>query len=131
MRLSCTPVCILRFALIAFLTLFLKPDARAQSVFAANSPHHASYNKSPIEIAGCEPIESVVNTEKYGAEVDDRSPSKVNFSALPISPAPNSCRIFTGCRPLRGQIGSACIQHSVRITLKFFKLVIVPLWYLK
>jgi hypothetical protein len=131
MRLSCTPISLLRFSLIAFLTL-LKPDARAQSMLAANSVHYSSHNRSSVEIAGREPIESETNTDKCGGVADSRS-STVNFinSTVPVSPAPNSCRIFTGCQPLRVRIYSASIQHSMRITIKLFKVVVVPLWYSK
>lgn len=133
MRLSYTLVSILRFSLITLLTLFLKPDARAQSMLASNSLHHSNYNKSSVEIAGHEPIESGTNTEKHSAEVDNRCSSAVNFinSTVPVSPAPNSCRILTGYHPLRVQIYSTCIQHSMRITVKFFKVVIDPLWFSK
>ena len=131
MRLSCTPVSILRFFLITSLTLFLKPDARAQSMLAANSLHHSSYNKSSVEIADGDPIQSEAKTEKYSAEVDDRYLYTANFlrRTVPVSPSSNSCRIFTGYHPPRVRIYSACIQHSMSITVKFFKVVIVPLWY--
>lgn len=132
MRLSYTLISILRFSLITFLTLFLKPDAMAQSMLAANSLHHSGYTKSSVEI-GREPIESGTNTEKDGADVDNRYSSMVNFinSTVPVSPALNSCRILTGYHPSRVRIYSTCIQHSMRITVKFFKVVIVPLWFSK
>ena len=133
MRLSCTLVSILRFFLITFLTLFLKPDAGAQSMLAANSLYHSSYNKSSVANADNEPIVSEANTEKRSAEVDNRYSSRVNFinSTVPVSQAANAYRIFTGYHPLPVRIYSTCIQHSMHITVKFFKVVIVPLWYSK
>jgi hypothetical protein len=131
MRLSYTPISLLPFFLITFLTLFLKPDAKAQSMLAVNSSHHSSHDHSLVEVIGNEPIQSESISEKYSPEVVSRYPTAVNFmhSTITDLPIQNPHKLYTVYHPFRVRIYSTCIPNSMRITVKFFKVVIVPLWY--
>ena len=131
MRLSCTPIPLLPIFLITFLTLFLKPDAKAQSMLAVNFPHnHFSHDRPSVETTSEESVQPEVISEKYSAEVESRYLSTVNFmrSTVAVLPVQNYNRIYTGYDPLRARIYSTSIPHSMRITVKLFKVVIVPLW---
>ena len=133
MRLSYTPISLLRFSLITFLTLFLKFDAKAQSMLAVNSSrHHFEHDRSFVPVADNDHSEPI--HEKYDAGMlNERYPSSVNFLHTQVAPLPtkNMERIYTGYHPLRVRIYSASIQNSMRVTVKLFKVVIVPLWYVR
>jgi hypothetical protein len=136
MRLSYTPISLLHFFLITFLTLFLNPDAKAQSILAVNVTHHHHFeNDRPlINVADNDIIQSEYITEKYdGSLLNEGYSSTVNFphAGTLLLPIKNPGRIYAGYHPLRMRIYSASIQHSMRITIKLFKVVIVPLWHSK
>lgn len=130
MRLSYTPISLLQFLLITVLTLFLKPDAHAQSMLATNySHHHFGNDRALVEVSHNDSLESMPG--KYNAEVlNEGNLSTVNFlhAQTPLLPTKNIKTVFTGYHPLPVRIYSASIQNSMRVTVKFFKLVIVPLW---
>lgn len=132
MRLSYAPISLLQFFLITLLTLFLKPDARAQSMLAVNSSHHHyEHRQHFIDITDDESIQPGAISEKYVAEVGNGYPSTVNFlhGTIPVFPVLNSHKIYTGYHPLRVRIYSTSIENSMRVTVKLLKVVIVPLWY--
>ena len=131
MRLSYTPISLLQFFLVAFLTLFLQPCARAQSILAVNyQRHHFENNHTLVEVAGDESIQPETISEKYTAEADNKYPPAINFLRCTITTltTQNSCKIYAGYHPLRVRIYSTNIRHSMRITVKLFKVVIVPMW---
>jgi len=133
MRLSYAPISLLQFFLITFLTLFLKPDAKAQSMLAVNSlHHHFERGRTLVEINDNGHLESIPG--KYdGSLLNEGNSSTVNFlhAQVSLSPTKTVERIYTGYHPLHVRIYSASIQHSMRVTVKLFKVVIVPLWYLR
>ena len=134
-RLSYTTISLLHFFLIAFLTFFLKPDARAQSMLAVNfSHHHFAHERPVVEVADSDLIHSESIPEKHdgGLFIADSS-SRVNFLRISTSlvPIKNFGRTCTGYHPWRMRIYSTSIQHSMRVTVKLFKVVIVPLWHLR
>jgi hypothetical protein len=133
MRLSYTPISLLHFFLITFLTLFLKIDAKAQSMLAVNSSrHHFEHDRSFVPVVDNDHSEPI--PEKYdGSLLNEGHPASVNFlhNQAALLPTKNQERIYTGYHPLRVRIYSASIQNSMRVTVKLFKVVIVPLWYSK
>jgi len=131
-RLSYTTISLLRFFLITFLTLFLRHDARAQSMLAVNFSHrHFSHDRPSVEAPDDSTVRSQSSFESYNEDDNRENLPTVNFphNAVFITPAPNPRRIFTAYHPPRMRIYSASIQNSMRLTVKFFKVVIVPLWY--
>ena len=135
MRLSYTPISLLNIFLIAFLTLLLAPNARAQLMLAVNFPgHHFERERPLIAAADSDLIRSESAPDKHDEALPaaDYS-SKVNFlhTSVPIPPFKNARRIYMGYHPPRVRIYSASIQNSMRVTVKFFKVVIVPLCYAK
>ena len=128
MRLSYTPILLLQFYLITFLTLSLKPDAKAQSMITVNSSRHHFDPGSPDN----DHSESI--PDKYaGSVLNEEYSSTVNFQhiSIPLLPARSAGRVYAGYHPLHVRIYSASIQNSVRVTIKLFKVVIVPLWYVR
>jgi len=131
-RLSYTPISLLQFFLITFLTLFLKPDARAQSMLAVNfTKHHFTQESAAVEIIKDEVIHPDSISARYDESVNSRYRSTIDFlrSPAPVLLIPDSHRIFTAYHAPLIRIYSANIQHSMHISVKFFKVVIVPLWY--
>jgi hypothetical protein len=118
MRLSYTPISLLHFFLVTFLALSLKPDAKAQTMLAVNVTRHH--------------FESEYITEKYdGNLLNEGYPFTVNIlhAQVPLLPIKNSRIIYSGYHQLPFRIYSASIPHSMQITVKFFKVIIAPLWY--
>ncbi|HEY9001918.1 MAG TPA: hypothetical protein VIM89_11240 [Mucilaginibacter sp.] len=135
MRLSCTKISLLHFFLITFLALFLKPDVKAQTMLAVNfTNHHFEHNRPLIDIGDNDLTYSEPGPEKPGKVlINEGYPSTVNFPHTPILllPIKNTSRMYAGYHPLRVRIYSASIPHSMRITVKLFKVVIVPLWHIR
>ncbi|MBS1520585.1 MAG: hypothetical protein JST50_06285 [Bacteroidetes bacterium] len=134
MRLSYTPISLLHIFLITFLTLFLKPDAKAQTMLAVNVKHHLEKDLSLINVGDNDLIHSEHLAEKHDEDlVNEGCPSTVNFlhPTTLVLPIKNAGKIYSGYHPLRVRIYSASIPHSMRITVKLFKVVIVPLWHSK
>ena len=131
MRLSYTPISFLHFILIIFLTLSLKPEAKAQSMLAANSSrHHFEHDRHLVDLDNDDLSEFI--QEKYGVNLlNAENSSTVNFlrSQIPLLPTKSVGKINTGYHPLRVRIYSASIPNSMRVTVKLFKVVVVPLWY--
>ena len=128
MRLCYAPITLLQFFLITSLTLFIKPDVKAQSMLAVNSSRHQFDLGSPDN----DHSESI--PDKYAVSViNEGYSSTVNFQhiPMPLLPARSAARVYTGYHPLHVRIYSASIQNSVRVTIKLFKVVIVPLWYVR
>ena len=127
MRLSCAPISLPCFFLITFLTLFLKPDARAQSMLAMNFPRE----RTLVVAADSDLMHFESIPERDEALPAVYYSSKVNFlhTSKPFLPIKYARRIYTGYHPPRVKIYSASIENSMRITVKFLKVVIVPLWY--
>jgi hypothetical protein len=125
MRLSYAPITLLQFFLITFLTLSLKPGARAQSMLAVNSSRYHFDPGSPDN----DHSESI--PDKYVVSVLNKGySSAVNFQhiPMPILPARGAGRVYTRYYPLHVRIYSASIQNRMRVTIKLFKVIIVPLW---
>jgi len=98
-------------------------------MLAVNFPgHHFERERPLIAAADTDLIRSESAPDKHDEALPaaDYS-SKVNFlhNSTPLQPIKNFKRIYTGYHPPRVRIYSA----SIRVTVKFFKVVIVPLWY--
>jgi len=97
-------------------------------MLAVNYSHHQFDLGSPDN----DHSESIPN--KYAVSViNEGYSSTVNFQhiSMPLLPARSAGRVYTGYHPLHVRIYSASIQNSVRVTVKLFKMVIVPLWYVR
>src|ERR1700750_1995970 len=107
MRLSYTQISFLHFFLITFLTLFLKPDAKAQSMLATNVSHHHIEHNQPL--VDNDLIQPVPVEEKHDVSlVNEAYLSAVNFphtSAL-LLPIKSARSIYAGYHPLRVRIYS-------------------------
>ncbi len=128
MRLSYAPISLLQFFLISFLTLFLKLDVKAQSMLAVNSSRH-HFDQSPSDNDY-----SASTRERYeGTVLDQEHSSTVNFlrSQGSFLQGKGVGKINIGYHPMRIRIYSASIQNSMHITVKLFKVVIVPLWCMR
>ena len=102
-------------------------------MLAVNSPHHHFERERPsVEVADSSLLhsESIVEKRNEVLHAVDYS-SKVNFlyTSASFPPIKNFRGIYTGYHPSRVRIYSASIQNSMRVTVKFFKVVIVPIWY--
>lgn len=133
MRLSYTPISLVNIFLITFLTLFLKPEAKAQSVLAVNFPHH-HFARAQNLVAAAD--SDLIHSEFIPENRDEVMPAvdyavKVNFlhTSVPYPSIKNPGRVYTGYHPLLVRIYSTSIQNRMRVTLKCFKVVVVPLWY--
>jgi hypothetical protein len=139
MRLSNIQTSLICFFLINFLTLFLKPDALAQTVSFANNParqSHLSFDRI---------------TDNYISDVADVPKSSGEFTGVQILPAfdfrrasetfhfqpsaynvlRNNGKVYTGHRSIPARVYSVDLKHCARLTFKLFKLVILPLWQSK
>jgi len=102
-------------------------------MLAVNSLSHHFERERPLVAAA---DSDLLRSESVPEKRDEALPavdcsSKVNFlhTSTPFLPIKNFKRIYTGYHPPRVRIYSASIQNSMRVTVRFFKVVIVPLWY--
>ena len=101
-------------------------------MLAVNFSHrHADRERPLVEAADS----SLLHSESVAEKRDEALPagdfySKVNFlhTSVPFPLIKNVRKIYIGYHSPRVRIYSACIQNSMRVTVKFFKVVIVPLW---
>jgi hypothetical protein len=143
MRLSNTQTLLIYFFLINFLTLFLKPDANAQTVLFANSLAYNDYRQNRLSFHHTK--------DNYTYNVADILKSDGEFTGVQALPAfdfrrtsetfhlqlsayhvlKNNGKVYPGHRSIPARVYSVDLKHCARLTFKLFKLVILPLWQSK